>query len=526
MLKSGKKVLLVFPNPISEMPMGLAYIAGILKQKGYEVKAVVNTFSHFLEWDDFVRLAKEYQPSIVGFNIGTFRLMGVYETIRRMKDLGMMVIAGGAHVTTCAEEVVENGVDIAVRNEGEITISELCDFWEGKKGLSLDGIKGISFRDLTGKIRHNPQREYIQDLNDLPFPDFACFDRDVFRTSNGLLKGMHRIYCSRGCPACCTFCDRSIFGQKVRYRPLESVIKEIEDRKIKYGIDCFVIADDTFTFSKKYVQDFCEAVKGRGLNIKWSCSTRANAVDAQMLNMMKDTGCYMISYGVESGDEETLRIIRKNITLEQAHKAVNLAARIGFRIYVNLMTGFPWEKESAVTNTIKYIKDHFSQVYVYQVSGAIVPYPGTEIYEIFKDEYGFKKWWLKEDYQNYGIQIHQNVENPYEHSTFYQRNLYDDTHVWEETFFKYNQRYKNKVREMVFLIGKRNLVSLCPFPIRRWIVYQGCKLSRLIYEMNPRVEKRVISAMVRAVNFKSRFHDRGPLGYPNSRVINVSPDQK
>ncbi len=526
MLKSSKKILLVFPNPISEMPIGFAYIAGIFKQKGYKVRAVVNTFSHFLQWNDLVRLAKDYQPSIVGFNIGTFRLLGVYKTIRKMKDLGVTVIAGGAHVTTCAEEVIENGVDIAVRNEGEETISELCDFWEGKKDLSLDAIKGVSFKDSAGKIKHNPRREYIQDLKYLPAPDFTCFDQDVFRTSDGLLKGMHRIYCSRGCPACCTFCDRAIFGQKVRYRPIENVVNEIEERKNKYGIDCFVIADDTFTFSKKYVRDFCEAVKDRGLNIKWSCSTRANAVDAQTLDMMKKSGCYMVSYGIESGDEETLEIIRKNITLEQAHEAVNLAAAAGFRIYVNLMTGFPWEKESAVMNNIKYIKEHFNQVYVYQVSGAIVPYPGTEIYAAFKDEYRFEKWWLKEAYQNYGIQIYQNVENPYKYSTFYQRKLYDDTHIWEETFFKYSRKYKNRVKKMAFLIGKRNLISLYPSPVRRWIVYQVCKLSRLVYEVNPRIEKRVTSAIISAVNFKSRFHDRGPIGYASNRKINVLPASK
>jgi len=517
MLKAGKKILLIFPNPISEMPVGFAYLSGALKQKGYEVKAIVNTFNYFLQWDDIVRMAKDYQPSIVGINIGTFRLLNTYKTIKRIKDLGMTVMAGGAHVTTCAEEVLQNGVDIAVRNEGEETISELCDFWEGKRGISLEVIKGISFKDPTGSIRHNPRRDYIQDLRYLPIPDFTCFNQNVFRTSDGLIKGMHRIYCSRGCPACCTFCDRAIFGQKVRYRPVEDVINEIEYRKSKYGIDSFVMADDTFTFSKKYVQDFCKALEDKRLNIKWSCSTRANVVDAQTFGIMKKTGCYMVGYGIESGDGETLKIIRKNITLKQAHEAVDVAAEFGFRIYVNLMTGFPWEKESAVINNIRYIRAHFDQVYVYQVSGAIVPYPGTEIYEMFKDKYGFQKWWLKEDCQNYGIQIHQNVENPYKHSTFYQRELYDDTHIWEETFFKYTRGYKNRVKEMAFLIGKRNLLSTYPYPFRRWIKYQICKLSRFIYEINPRIEKYIISMFVEAAHFKNRFHDRGPIGYQNSK---------
>lgn len=515
---SRKKILLVFPNPISEMPTGFAYLSAVLKKKGCDVKAVVNTFNNFLRWDDFVDVAREYKPEIVGINIGTFRLLGVYETLRRIKRLGPKIIAGGAHATTCPDELLDNGVDIVVRNEGEATLSELCGLWNGQAGLSLGLIKGISYRKSDGTIAHNPAREYIPDLDYLPEPDFSCFDQDCFRTSDGLLKGLHRIYCSRGCPAGCTFCDRAIFGQKVRYRSIENVIKEIKYRKDVHNIQCFVIADDTFTFNKRYVRSFCEAVKSAKLNIAWSASTRANAVDIETLAIMKDAGCYMVSYGIESGDPETLRLTRKGITLEQAHKAVDDAARVGFRIYVNLMTGFPWESETGVINNINYIKRHFNQVYMYQVSGAIVPYPGTEIYQTYKDKYGFKEWWLKKEYQNFGVQIHQNVENPYEYSTFYQRQLYDDTYIWEESFFKYTPKYKERVREMAFLIGKRNLLALYPSFVRRWIVYGLCKLSRFVYELNPRLEKKAASRIADMFNIRSRFHDRGPFGYLNRKM--------
>ncbi|MCF7908414.1 MAG: B12-binding domain-containing radical SAM protein [Candidatus Omnitrophica bacterium] len=513
MLTKAKKFILIFPNPISEMPTGFAYLSSVLKEKGYEVKAIVNSFNNFLGWDDLAEATEVYQPTFVGFHLSTYRVPDVYKTIKRIKKPGLTVIAGGPHATSCPDEALDNGVDIVVRNEGEITLSELCDFWSGARGLSLESIKGISFKDPKGCVVHNPSREYIANLNDLPKLDFSCFDQERFRTSMGLLKGFHRIYCSRGCPAGCTFCDRAIFGQKIRYHPVDEVIREIKHRKDAHNIKSFVIADDTFTFNKKYVRDFCQSLKDNKLDIAWCCSTRANIVDSEMLSTMKEAGCYMVSYGIESGDSETLKRIRKGITLGQAHKAVDCSAELGFRIYVNLMTGFPWEDELAVVNNIKYIKRHFDQVHIYQVSGAIVPYPGTIIYETYKEQYGFKDWWLKEDYQNYGLQIHQNADNPYKHSTFYQRMLYDDTLIWEEVFFPYTRAYKKKVGTMAFLIGKRNLLSTSPGRIKRTMIYALSKISRLVYEFNSDLEKTIIPKIISALHFKSRFHDRGPLGY-------------
>lgn len=516
-LEKEKKFLLIFPNPISEMPTSFAYLAAVLRQKGYTVKALVNTFNHFLSWDDFVNVAREYQPSVVGFTLSTFRMLKTYETMRKIKSLGITVIAGGPHATSCSDEVLENGADIVIRNEGELTLGKLCDYWSGKEGLTFKSINGISYKDADGKIVHNPPMKYIENLADLPTPDFTCFDQKFFRTSDGLLKGIHRIYCSRGCPAGCAFCDRAVYGQKVRYRPLEKVINEIKYRRENYNIESFVIADDTFTFSKDYVRGFCKALKDNNLDIVWGCSTRADVIESEMLAIMKDAGCYRVSYGIESGDPETLKRSNKGITLEQAHKAVDSAAKFGFRIYVNLMTGFPWENEGAVENNIKYVKRHFAQVYLYQVSGALVPFPGTKIYWEYKDKFNLIDWWMKEEYQNFGIQIHQNSENPYKYSTFYQRQLYDDTYIWEEKFFSYSREYKKKVKQMAFLIGRRNLISLQPVKLRRLIIYCFCFVSRFVYELNPNIEKTVASQIVSIINLRSRFHDRGPLGYWNKK---------
>lgn len=502
------KFLLLFPRPISEMPTGLAYLNTILKDNGYEVKALVNTFKHYYTNDDLLEEIEEFDPSIIGINVGTLKLLETYSLIKELKSRRFIVIAGGPHATTCPEEVLNNGVDIVVRNEGEATLDELCKI--NFNINQLNKVLGISYK-TEKEIIHNAKRPYLS-FEELPKPNFDCFDYDKFTTSDGLLKGLHRIYCSRGCVGICSFCDSAIFGHNVRYRPIKEVINEIKERYDSCGIESFIIADDTFTFSKKYVKEFCEELLKLNLPIIWGCSTRASSLNEETLQLMKKAGCYLIGFGIESGDEESLKRAKKGITLKQAHEAIDMAAKYGFRIYVNLMTGFPWETEKSVENNISYISKHFNDVFIYQVSGSLVPYPGTGIYEEFKDSYDIKDWWLRPEYQDYGIQIHQNTKEPFKLSTYYQRKLYNDTYIWEESFFPYTKEYKEKVKEMAFLIGKRNLLSEEPSWIKRQVILFLSKISRYFYEVNPRLEKTIVSKIIDLLDIKNKIHDGMPLG--------------
>jgi radical SAM superfamily enzyme YgiQ (UPF0313 family) len=507
------KLLLIFPRPISEFPTSFAYLNAVAKEKGWECKALVNTFNKYYSQEDIIIKVHKYSPTIIGFNLGTLSLLDTYKTMEQLSNEGYFVIAGGPHATTCPDEVLKrSGAKIVVRNEGEATLGELLDWETGNIDKRISDILGISYKSWDGKkVIHNPTRPYL-DFKDIPKPDFDCFDFDAFRTTDGLLKGFHRIYCSRGCIGNCSFCDNNIFKHKVRYRPLDIVIEEIKERHEKYGIESFVIADDTFTFDKEYVKDFCKEIKKLNLSIIWSCSTRADRISDEIFLTMRDAGCYLIGYGIESGDATTLKNIRKGITIKQAHEAVEQASRLGFRVFVNLMTGFPFESEESLRNTYEYVKRHFNEVFVYQVSGSLCPYPGTKVFEDSKDKYGIDKWWLREKYQNFGQQVHQNSIEPYKVSTYCQRHLYDDTYVYEEKFYPFTKKYKKIVKEMAFLIGKRNLLSEQPSRLKRWWIYNLSKLSRFIYEINPRIEKKVVYTIVRLLKFRSHFHNRMPLG--------------
>ena len=480
-----RNFLLIYPTLITEAPITLAMLAPILTKNGFSVSAQVNTFKKPLNIEDFVKKAKETKADIVGISMLTFNVLFVYELIRALKKEGIFVIVGGAHPTDCPEEVIEAGADIAVMREGETTLEELCHYWKGEK--KLEDILGIVFRNSKGKIISTASRPRME-LTDLPLPDLEIFEKDAFTGDDGFIKGFHRIYTSRGCPGACTFCDWKIFGQTFKTYPVDKIIEEIKRRKEKYGITSFSIADDCFTVIPERVFDFCEKIKP--LKVAWRANSRANLVSFEMLKAMKEAGCHSVAFGLESGDPETLRRIGKGVSLEENIKAPKMAHEAGLEVYGCMMTGFPWETEENVGNNIKFIEEVWDSVSLFQVSGSLMPFPGTAIYRLFSKQYGFEKYWLNPKFQNAGIQIYQNIRNPYATSVFYQRLFFDDTYIQKECFFTYSENYKKKVREMVKKIGEHNLLFMFPQkPLKQKVFSLLARLSMFGYDWFP--EKRI-----------------------------------
>lgn len=469
---------------ITEAPMALGMLAPILKD--FEVSAFVNTFKYPLEVEDYLERARGIK--FIGISMITFGVLKTYALIKKLKEeqKNRVIVVGGAHPTDCPEEVIGAGADIVVRGEGEGTLEELCAYWRGEK--ELKDILGITYQE-NGKIVSNPPRPRL-DIENLPIPDLDIYDIDIFRDKNGFIKGFHRIYTSRGCPGACTFCDWKVFGQKFKYYSVSRIIEDIKRRRDVYGIKSFSIADDCFTVIPERVFEFCKLIKP--LKIEWRANSRANLVTLEMLKAMKDAGCHSVAFGLESGDPETLLRIAKRITLEENIKAVQMAHEVGLECYGCLMTGFPWETVKNVENQIKFVKKVWEDVSLFQVSGCLMPFPGTAIYYRYNKEYGFTKYWTKPEHQNSGIQIYQNFLNPYSVSVFYQRVLFDDTYVHEERFFTYPKEYKKKVRELVLEIGKHNLEFMFPNKkIKQKIYLLLARLSMFGYDWLPGLERKV-----------------------------------
>lgn len=512
-----KTVVLISPTPISQVPTGLAYIGAIFENQGWRVKPLVNTFKYYFTMEELVEKAASCSPDLIGISFSSFRVLDIYDLVARLKKLGVPVIIGGPHPTLFPEEGVEHGADVAVVGEGEATAEEMAKYYDGRLDRSLAQIPGIVFRDDSGKIRRTAPREPIQDLDAIPFPALHLFDEETFRQPDGTLKGFNKVFFSRGCPARCTFCETNAFGRKYRCRNAEDVVKEIENVKAAYGIDEFTFIDDLFTVNKALIKQICGLLIERQVNVQWIAACKISTVDEALLREMHRAGCIQVNYGIESGDEDTLKRIKKGIKLEAVRRVVKLTHQIGIRIYANIMTGFPFETVENVMNTRNLVKELSPYVYMYSVHGCLVPYPGTEIYQEFKDQRGIDHYWLRPEYQLMGDVIYQNVPNPYEVSTYYQRNMYDDTYIEEETFFSYSREIKRANKKLVFAIGWHNMKVRHPNRLRRLWAMGLCYLSNWVYQISPRLEKG-IARRLRLVN---RIHDNLKIGY----MVRLGPNR-
>ena len=518
----GKNVLLIYPTIIGEIPMSLAQVSSVFESEGFNVHNAVNTFKKPLTNKDFLDIATEVEADIIGISTLTFEIKNTYKLIKSFKDQGYTVIVGGPHASTQPEEVIINGADIVVRNEGEESIKELCKFWKGEiikrdqdelnrkwnervdSGLKVPDLVADNFSDGLGsilgityfdkveqKIRSNPPRKRITDLASLPKPNYDLFDHSLFTDAKGLIRGTHRIFTTRGCPAKCTFCDWGVFGQRVTFQNMRLIVEEIQRRVDQYGTTNFFIADDVFTVNKKHVSEFCKEVVKVRPRIEWQAQTRAEFVDEEMLIEMKEAGCYMVGFGLESGDQESLRRMDKRVDVETNIKATKLAAKVGLKVYANLMIGFPWETPKHIDNTLNMVREIWDDVFIFQVSGSLIPFPGTRIYEEYVKEYpNLKDYWLNDNYQQYGIQTYQNNAKPYKMSTYYQRNLFDDTYIRDENFFTYTEEFKKKVGEFVFEIGHHNLRNV--YPDRYKLLLYYAKISYFLYLKFPKLEKIIV----------------------------------
>jgi anaerobic magnesium-protoporphyrin IX monomethyl ester cyclase len=374
------RVLLIRPSSsqgeltktsLAQHPINLLYLAAYIRKFGHDVKVID------YEVEDFeIGKIKEYKPDIVGITAMTPTIKKAAKIAREIKrKMKITVLVGGNHVTALPKQTLREfpSFDIGIVGEGEITLKEIC---ENKK---LKNILGIVYRKGK-KIILNKRRPPIKNLDDLPFPARDLIDMKKYRGAStpGLSReflNITELYINRGCNwGLCTFCASMLTHRKYRERPIDNVIAEMKECIEKYGINHFTIDDDTLTTSKKRTLDFCSKV--RKLNITWDCDSRVT-VDKDMLRAMNKSGCKKIAFGVESGSQKVLQMIRKGITVNQIKNAFKWCKEVGIETSAFFMIGShpdeTWEDLEMTKNLIREIKPDFI------TASIAVPYPGTEI---------------------------------------------------------------------------------------------------------------------------------------------------
>lgn len=291
-------------------------------------------------------------------------------------------VCGGVHSTAVPIETLKAlNVDCVVMGEGEYTIKELCETELSES--KLKGVRGIAYR-YNGKIRMNESRELIENLDELPFPARRLLDFDrylVYDLIRGTYRGKHTtIIASRGCPYRCIYCSSHlIFGRKVRRRSADSVLDEVEYLIENYGIKGVWFVDDTFTIGKNWVLNFCKRIRERKLRFEWGCQARVNTVSEEMLKAMKKAGCIQLDFGVESGSNKVLKVLKKDIDTDTIKGAFKLARRCGLRTLATFMVGNPEETKEDIEKTYKLAKEISAD---YTEFFFTTPYPGTELFKM------------------------------------------------------------------------------------------------------------------------------------------------
>ncbi len=492
------RIMLLFPNPIATIPGGLTYVAKRFKRNGWETRLHINTFDNFRDAD---RLKKEiidpFKPDVVGFSFGTYNLLEVYRLMKECRESGYFVLAGGNHPSILPRESLERGADLVIRGEAELVIDDFTAWYNsGAKENELENIRGISFRNQFGTVVNNKKPRRIRNVDELGFMDFSLLNLDDFRVADGSIKGLNVISAGRGCPFRCAYCSHSDWYAYF-HRTADSVLEEMVARNKEYGITQFWLSDETFTVNKDHIYEFCRKFRQEELPFTWSAGTRASAVDENLLREMKRSGLGQLTYGIESADDETLARINKGYDSKLAYEVVTLTGKLGIPMYVNLMTGFPWETPEHVKNNIRFIKQTDRYVNCYQLYGAVIPYPDTPIYWDYHEKEGFTEFWIRPEFQDAGMVIYQNVSNPYLVSTFYQRNLYDDTYVAEDYFFKFTPDYKRAVAKMGHLIGWKAVRGASPSLFHAGLKYGVGRGSHLLYSLAPNLEKQVVGRLIK-----------------------------
>lgn len=379
MFKRGSKVAgSILP------PLGIAYIAAMLEKHGHSVN-IIDGIAEGCTVNDVVPRLKGYD--IVGLTtISTFayRAKEVAKIIKDM-DNDVVIVVGGAHANTIPYDLLKHPqFDFAVIGEAEYTFVEIANAVDkGKLVKDIKNekeIKGLTFMDDTNTLTYTQPRPSIQNLDEIPMPARHLLPMHLYKTSEARSNRQpsHSMMTSRGCPYPCTFCYQDLYGKTYRAHSPQRVVDEMEELASKYGTREIAIWDDHFTLKKDRIFEICKLIKERGLNVSWSCVTRADAVNPELLKEMASANCEFISYGVESGSERMLNVIKKMETKDSFRKAFKMTKEAGIKIRGYFMLGLYDETLDEMNETIDFAKELDPDVAGFTLW---VPFPGTTDYK-------------------------------------------------------------------------------------------------------------------------------------------------
>ena len=409
------KILLVSPESKTwssrkHIPLGLGYLAAVMEREGHQVQL----------WD----AAVEQQPlgdlldgerfDLVGITSVTPLIHEAWDAARQARERDTITILGGPHPTLMPGESMEQPeVDMVVRGEAEETILDIVRGLEADQGeldastgarrfrsKSWTEIAGLSFRNSGGEITHNPPRKPPQDLDSVPFPAHHLYKIERYTNLQPLTDGLdqqaraYTIITSRGCPYQCIYCSKAVTGTTWRPRSPENVVEEWRKLVVDLGATEIGVTDDVMTLDIKRAKRICQLIIDEGLNtVPWITvhGIRADNTDPELFQLMKSAGCRRVGFGVESGNQRVLDIMKKNQTIDDVRQAFRNARRAGLQTIGFFIFGLPGDNEESMEDTIRLALELDPDLANFMIAA---PFPGTELYEmVLKDGDLFSHDW-------------------------------------------------------------------------------------------------------------------------------------
>ncbi|WP_400076070.1 B12-binding domain-containing radical SAM protein [Winogradskyella sp. R77965] len=371
-------------------PLGLLYISAYLNKYNIENHLYDSTF---YSKDQQLQFIKEKQPKVVAIYTNLMTKINVIKLIKILKSDATYgfpeLILGGPDITYNCENYLNSGVDFLIIGEGEQTTLEL--YTAIVNGSDYSEITGIAYMK-NGSVKKTPPRLKMKDLSELPLPNRAAIPvekyLETWKTNHGMSS--MTISTQRGCPYTCKWCSTAVYGQSYRRRPANLVAEELRLLKDTYNPDSIWFVDDVFTVSHKWIKSFHEEVIKQDAIIPFECITRAERLNDEILQLLKEAGCYRIWIGAESGSQKIIDAMDRRVDVDVVKTAIQKTNALGMETGTFIMVGYPGEDEKDISETITYLKaanpTHFTITVAY-------PIKGTSLYNEIEDKITIQPNW-------------------------------------------------------------------------------------------------------------------------------------
>ncbi len=357
-------------------PLGLAYLAGVSARAGRPV-TVLDAYALGWSWARFEQELARLRPDVLGLGTMTPVADVAYRAAKLGRKYATHVILGGPHPTAVGAKVFEDCPEI-----DHLAVGEAEETWLPYLDWAAQGALGQPPAGIHARgepyLEHTPS----QDIESIPWPARQLLPQESYRYLMATRPGFATMVTSRGCPFSCSFCDKSVSGSKWRARGALSVVDELQALQAS-GVGFVNFYDDNFTLHRKRVVEICEEILRRGLDIEWKCEGRVDGVDEALLVLMRRAGCRVVAFGVESGNPETLALLRKDVKVEQVEKAFAACRAAGIRSLAYIILGAPGESSTQVSHTLRFVQDIGAD---YVQFSSLVALPGTPLFA----EYGHR----------------------------------------------------------------------------------------------------------------------------------------